>query len=1569
MKKHIFLLLIGLLAAGVAFTQPPQFDSTIVINQTFTEDAVIFPFDRTIVNGLAVSGTITLNSDTSLIRIILKDSLSVEYMVFESYPMIDTVWNFSINEECEESCFLDGFTPTSLLLYISDASVYVNEIRYYSIPVMNTLSLQLEAKQEKVNQKLNKLKEFISKEPLIWVADFTHLSDMFYYEKLRINSISLEMPGFEFYKKGVYAIKAPQNGANINYNYVSDFDWRNRHGANNPNSYYFDGDPDGGGWITPFNECQVGCFVDGVIDCSIESWECNDPNMEWKGTGLCWAFGPTAHVESMINLYLNKHVDINLSEQNLSSCVREFPWTHAWHTYEAYNYYRDDGVVDEQTFPFVADSIDCDIPPSNEKIFIDSYIFYDGFSGTGLTEEQVRQNVMMNGPVCVSWYWYPWGTQGHARQLVGWDVIEWEDIGSFTGVEIPPHPSAYADWIGVTYWIYKNNYGSRNENDGFYYEHHYQELPPKRVYVVPTNNYDFVYSAYNTFTSDSVVCVDNDGDGYFNWGIGPKPAHCPECPDEMDCDDNNPGLGPLDEFGFCSIIGTYNSGFETSLNYWKQVDYDDCDWVKYSGISFNRPHTGPIGTPDESTNYLIMYYGSCYHNNHAIIESPPIKLEDACKIEMTFAYHKWNYLWGNENMTSLAIDISYDDGQTWVDNYWRIHDDHGDEWHYVTIDLPSNISKLRFHGNFSDLYNQNDMALDDITITPIYGSDPIVIEGYVEWDGKHISCSDIIIQPNSSLTLLPGCELRMTENSKIIVKQTGDLLADSALISGIYGNMWQGIEVWGNPNSSNPLHQGRLDMKNDATIENAITSVKNHRYAGELTPPDYNQGGIISAVNTTFRNNNKTVDVRNYNYTSMVSFRDCDFIYDEDYFGMGDPGYFMEIRSMKGVSVTSCNFINNTGVDNKGSGIYSYRSQVDVKGKCISPSQPCSEWEDGTFENLLYGIYATDISGGHYIDIRNTTFDLCHRGLYISGMTNARITSNQFNTNATYKPLPLGGYGMYLNNSTGYWVEDNDYYHEGPTQVGIGIIVHNSGAVPNEIYNNRFTNLTMGVSAQENNGTPFTSGLQILCNDFISCAADILVPRPRQPNWGIAPSQGANSTDPVHMAGNLFHIPSPVPNGDFDDINNQGIFVNYYYPENTAFDDVRPVDYTWTTVLPIEINNSPIWTPETGCPSGIDTGGGGEDPRTLMAESQQKIDSTETLLTMLVDGGNTQDLQTEVAHSFPPEAMAIYTELIDKSPYLSDTVVSTAIGKENVLVDAMIRDVMVANPHSAKNEELLNKLDDRWTPLPEYMVEQILQGRNLISVKEKTESQLARFMLDKTRAMSRLERTYRSDTANMQVSLDSLAMLYATDHTPESKYRLAFLQLERGEALQGQATLNAIPVQFTLRHGQVDEHAKLVEYYSLLATFAGSAPDSAAVQALYDLSQQEPYHAAMYATNMLIALGEVQYEEPVIMPDYLKSARASGSQPGVDKIHKPQMLKVKPNPAKDFIIVEYELETGGNILIEITDISGKPVHSMQAINARDEVTVDTRNWTPGAHIVTLKLNGKPVESVKFTITQ
>ena len=51
------------------------------------------------------------------------------------------------------------------------------------------------------------------------------------------------------------------------------------------------------------------------------------------------------------------------------------------------------------------------------------------------------------------------------------------------------------------------------------------------------------------FNETDISCTDNDGDGFYCWGIGPKPSHCPECHDQADGDDSNPCIGPMDEFG------------------------------------------------------------------------------------------------------------------------------------------------------------------------------------------------------------------------------------------------------------------------------------------------------------------------------------------------------------------------------------------------------------------------------------------------------------------------------------------------------------------------------------------------------------------------------------------------------------------------------------------------------------------------------------------------------------------------------------------------------------------------------------------------------------------------------------------------------------------------------------------------------------------------------------------------------------------------------------------------------------------------------------------------------------
>lgn len=104
-------------------------------------------------------------------------------------------------------------------------------------------------------------------------------------------------------------------------------------------------------------------------------------------------------------------------------------------------------------------------------------------------------------------------------------------------------------------------------------------------------------------------------------------------------------------------------------------------------------------------------------------------------------------------------------------------------------------------------------------------------------------------------------------------------------------------------------------------------------------------------------------------------------------------------------------------------------------------------------------------------------------------------------------------------------------------------------------------------------------------------------------------------------------------------------------------------------------------------------------------------------MNLLIDGGDTPQLTNEVDQSTPPETVAVFNELMNNSPYLSDSVVEAAILKEDVLPNSMIRDIMVANAHSAKSDELMNTLDNRWDPMPDYMKGQILQGRSIVSLK------------------------------------------------------------------------------------------------------------------------------------------------------------------------------------------------------------------------------------------------------------
>ncbi len=77
--------------------------------------------------------------------------------------------------------------------------------------------------------------------------------------------------------------------------------------------------------------------------------------------------------------------------------------------------------------------------------------------------------------------------------------------------------------------------------------------------------------------------------------------------------------------------------------------------------------------------------------------------------------------------------------------------------------------------------------------------------------------------------------------------------------------------------------------------------------------------------------------------------------------------------------------------------------------------------------------------------------------------------------------------------------------------------------------------------------------------------------------------------------------------------------------------------------------------------------------------------------------------------------------------------------------------------------------------------------------------------------------------------------------------------------------------------------------------------------------------------------------------------------------------RTEKNPGKDFVILGYQLDKECQGMIEVRDISGTLMQSIPFNGVQDQLTVITRNWTPGMYVISLIVGDKVIETTKFTL--
>ena len=67
------------------------------------------------------------------------------------------------------------------------------------------------------------------------------------------------------------------------------------------------------------------------------------------------------------------------------------------------------------------------------------------------------------------------------------------------------------------------------------------------------------------------------------------------------------------------------------------------------------------------------------------------------------------------------------------------------------------------------------------------------------------------------------------------------------------------------------------------------------------------------------------------------------------------------------------------------------------------------------------------------------------------------------------------------------------------------------------------------------------------------------------------------------------------------------------------------------------------------------------------------------------------------------------------------------------------------------------------------------------------------------------------------------------------------------------------------------------------------------------------------------------------------------------------------------VILEYKLESDAKVSIIVSDLRGTTSETRNTTERQDQLTLITRDWVPGVYVASLKVNGKLIESVKFTV--
>lgn len=890
---------------------------------------------------------------------------------------------------------------------------------------------------------------------------------------------------------------------------------------------------------------------------------------------------------------------------------------------------------------------------------------------------------------------------------------------------------------------------------------------------------------------------------------------------------------------------------------------------------------------------------------------------------------------------------------------------------------------------------------------------------------------DIVITPTKHLLLEENLTIEFSPGSRMIVMNDAELIIrDNVTLTSISqgsckDNMWQGIEVWGDPDN----------------------------------PYDYDKQGLV-VIEGTVSNNYENVNITNAHIGILLGARNMNHILDP----AGNPNPFDESKGSGFILVANADvYFTNNGIgikftprvpmvgvgafwsgntlggshfktdsgeelnDDKYS-IYTINSYPNPQNPWAGYANPYQRTDVGiyangikglnivecTFDNLQYGILSYDAKYNVYkshftnaiygIKCENTTstflasheiaecyfdnipgflppanYKLPTAAIHIKAGYNDYIHNNDFGNLSTDQKY--NHYGVVTSNSSMFDITENHFrkFNRGIVTTNSGINGGFIGAENNALSawdGNRFTHSWRSITTQGDNHK-----LRLKCNTSDNNVENLEEYDVNYLNTGSLANQGGASPLGVsnqkqrYPAGNEFF---PEDEESFKRIGSTNTYYTYYY--HIGPDAVIPF---------IEEDNQDYINPNnTNAAFKISNAAACPDPvwghvvigirlpeltissnNLIMSYPFSIIDSLQNVSDSLTLVRNNLEMNLDDGKTIEllndiygsTSAGKLKNKLISCSP-LSDTVIH-ALLTEYPLSHGNFKNVMILN--LPVNQSLENLLYSVLTQLPYGIADQLIemQAYNpFANTPGKLEQEIKNTELEKQLLFNRFTRLLTDTTHNRP---EDVILLLESEQNEDADKILAGTYIYLKDYQSAEEKISSIP-DINI------ENEQFIEFNSMLLSYIEQgkslyAIDSTDLEFIWELAYECPLtHAGANAQSLLSLLFRADFDDcpPAMGTRNVKNYNENfyDNENNADII----LGDNYPDPASTYTVIPYKLDDENGIL-EISDANGKKIAIYELNSGDNEFLLNTQAFAPGIYNYTLICKNAKLITKKLAI--